>query len=189
MREVIEIRWHGRGGQGAVTAAKLLAEAALREGKHIQAFPEYGPERTGAPVKSFNRISTKPILRHCHVTNPQIVAVLDPTLIDVVDVAGGIPPGGAIIVNTSLSPAELKNKLDCGDIKVFTVDATKISIDKLGRNIPNTPMIGALVKVSGVIKLESLVEAFKDDFGAKLNTQALEGNIAAIRAAHDEVKN
>lgn len=189
MQEVIEIRWHGRGGQGAVTAAKLLAEAALREGKYIQAFPEYGPERTGAPVKSFNRISTKPIFRHCHVTNPHIVAVLDPTLLEVVDVAGGIPAGGSIIINTSLSPAELREKLERDDIKIFTVDATKISIDKLGRNIPNTPMIGALVKAAGVIKLESLIDTFREEFGAKLNTQALEGNVAAIRVAYDEVTN
>ena len=151
MKDLVEIRWHGRGGQGAKTAALLLGDAALASGKYIQAFPEYGPERMGAPVASFNRISPKPILLHSGVTNPDIVVVLDPTLIESVNVTEGMNEGGVLIVNTERAPKDVKS--DCSvipGIKVFTVDASRISIDCIGKEIPNTPMLGALIKAPGI---------------------------------------
>ncbi|MFH1361929.1 MAG: 2-oxoacid:acceptor oxidoreductase family protein, partial [bacterium] len=147
--EIVEIRWHGRGGQGAKTAALLFADAALSLGKYIQAFPEYGPERMGAPVQSFNRLSDQPITIHCSMTSPQIVVVLDPTLLATVDVAGGLPKDGSLIVNTSKSPQEIRQEINLKEAKVFTIDASSIAKDKIGRDIPNTPMLGALTKVSG----------------------------------------
>lgn len=187
-KSLIEIRWHGRGGQGAVTASKILAESAILEGKYIQAFPEFGPERTGAPVKSFNRISTEPIYRHCAVTSPNYVAVLDPTLLEVIDVTEGLEPGAKVIINTGLSPKEVKNKLTRQDVDVYTVDATAVSIAKLGRNIPNTPMLGALVKITGIIKLESVLENFKEKYAKKFKPEVFQGNLEAIQMAYDEVK-
>ncbi|MBD3262125.1 MAG: pyruvate synthase [Candidatus Altiarchaeales archaeon] len=188
MRKMKEICFHGRGGQGAVTAAKVFAEGALAEGKHIQSFPEYGPERMGAPVRSFTRISDKEITVHSHVTNPEIVAVLDPTLLDVVNVCEGVPDGGLVVVNTPEEPAKIKDKIQAENKKVYTVDATKISIDNLGRNIPNTPMLGALVKVAGLISLDSLIENFKHEYGAKFSEKVIEGNVAAMKQAFEEVK-
>ena len=144
MKDLVEIRWHGRGGQGAKTAALLLADAALASGKYIQAFPEYGPERMGAPVASFNRISTEPIYLHSGVLSPRIVIVLDPTLVDSIDVTEGVPQDGTILVNTEKAPADIKKALGItGSIKVYTVDASKISTETIGRDIPNTPMLGA----------------------------------------------
>ncbi|MFA6610188.1 MAG: 2-oxoacid:acceptor oxidoreductase family protein, partial [Candidatus Omnitrophota bacterium] len=140
MKDMIEIRWHGRGGQGAKTAALLLADAALSSGKYVQAFPEYGPERMGAPVASFDRISTKPILLHSGVLNPDVVLVLDPTLIEAVDVTEGMSDGGVIVVNTEKTPEQIKSELKIsGSIKVFVVDASTISKETIGREIPNTP--------------------------------------------------
>ena len=128
MKELMEIRWHGRGGQGAKTAALLFADAALEQGKYIQAFPEYGPERMGAPVAAFNRMSSKPILLHSGVTDPDVVIVLDPTLMDSVDVTEGLPQNGTILVNTEKSPSDIKKELKvAGDIRVFAVDASTIS--------------------------------------------------------------
>jgi len=187
MSGILEIRWHGRGGQGAVTAAKLLAGSALREGKHIQAFPEYGPERTGAPVKSFTRISDSPIRTHSQVTAPKVSIVLDPTLLEVVDVAEGLPEDGVLIINTTEKPANIRKQLGLNKGKIFTVDATAISIENIGRNIPNTPMMGALIKATGVIKLDTLLDDFKEKFSSKFRKEVLEGNVNAIKKAYEEV--
>jgi len=191
MKDLIEIRWHGRGGQGAKTAALLLADAALASGKYIQAFPEYGPERMGAPVASFNRLSSEPILLHSGVTNPDIVIVLDPTLIDTVDVTEGMPENGVIIINTDKPPAEVKKGLNvAGGIKVFTVDASTISKETIGREIPNTPMLGALIKATRILDFKEMMEDTRKKLEKKFKSkpEIIEGNIKAIERAYNEVK-
>jgi len=191
MKDLVEIRWHGRGGQGAKTAALLLADAALASGKYIQAFPEYGPERMGAPVASFNRISSSPILLHSGVTEPVIVVVLDPTLIESVDVTEGIPENGCIIINTNKSPSDIKNDLKItSKIKVFTIDASTISKETIGRDIPNTPMLGALIKATGILDFKEMMEDTKKKLQKKFKTkpEVVEGNIKAIERAYNEVK-
>ena len=190
MDHTVEIRWHGRGGQGAKTAALLFGEAALSLGKYIQAFPEYGPERMGAPVASFNRLSDKPITLHCAITNPQMVVVLDPTLMATVDVTAGLPEDGKLIVNTSFSPLEIRKQLNLKGRKVFTVDASKISKEAIGREIPNTPMLGALAKVSGLLELEPLLADMEKKLKAKFASkpEIIAGNLAAIKRAYEEVK-
>ncbi|MFH1282696.1 MAG: 2-oxoacid:acceptor oxidoreductase family protein [bacterium] len=189
-KEVLEIRWHGRGGQGAKTAALLLADAVLSIGKHVQAFPEYGPERMGAPVQSYNRISDKPILLHCGITSPDIVVVLDPSLTDVVDVVQGLKPNGMILVNTEKTAREMKEKLKIKDQQLFTVNASQISKETIGRDIPNTPMLGALVKVSGMVEQESFINDTKTKLEKKFRSkpEIIEGNIKAIERAFEEVK-
>lgn len=190
MAKLTEIRWHGRGGQGAKTVALLLGDAALSEGKYIQAFPEYGPERTGAPVQSFNRISDEPITIHCHAKNPDVVVVLDPTLIGPVDVTAGLAPDGVVIVNTGLTAAEMKKKLNLDGRKLYTLDASTISKETIGRDIPNTPMLGALVKVTGILRHETLVEDTKKKLEKKFRNkpEVIEGNIKAIERAYNEVQ-
>ncbi len=188
--KIFEIRWHGRGGQGAKTAALLFGDAALSTGKYIQAFPEYGPERMGAPVQSFNRISSEPIRLHSGIENPDVVLVLDVTLTGQVDVTKGIDPEkGVLIVNTPLSAEEIKKKLNYGG-RVCTVDASAIAIDTIGKNIPNTPMIGALVRVSGVLGLDELLEDTKKKLEKKFRNrpEVIEGNMEAIKRAYNEVK-
>jgi pyruvate ferredoxin oxidoreductase gamma subunit len=185
---MIEIRWHGRGGQGAVTAAKILAEAALDKGRHIQAFPEYGAERRGAPVKSFTRISDEPIVIHSPIHTPDAVAVLDASLLDSVDVAEGLPQDGTVVVNTADDPGEVRRRLRLKGRKVFTVDATQISIDCLGKPMPNTPMIGAIMRATGILPLEGVIDGFRSKFSEKLRSEMVEGNIKAIERAYEEVK-
>lgn len=189
MDSTVEIRWHGRGGQGAKTAALLFGEAALSLGKNIQAFPEYGPERMGAPVASFNRISSQPITLHCSITEPSIVIVLDPTLMDSVDVTAGLPADGKIIVNTKQCPADIRKQLKLKGAKVFTVDASGISKETIGRDIPNTPMMGALVKASGLLPIDSMIkdteEKLKKKFASK--PEVIKGNLEAIKRAYNEV--
>lgn len=191
MKDLIEIRWHGRGGQGAKTAALLLGDAALASGKYIQAFPEYGPERMGAPVASFNRLSSKPILVHSGVTNPDVVVVLDPTLMESVNVTEGVPDGGTILVNTNKAPQDIKQELGVkGDIKVFTVDASTISKETIGREIPNTPMLGALIKATGILNFKEMLEDTKAKLEKKFKSkpEVIEGNLKAIERAYNEVK-
>ena len=191
MKDLVEIRWHGRGGQGAKTAALLLADAALASGKYIQAFPEYGPERMGAPVTSFDRISSKPILLHSGVTNPDIVAVLDPTLVDTEDVDEGMRDGGVIIINTDKSPGDMRKELKVsGSIKVFTVNASGISKETIGRDIPNTPMLGALVKASGILDFKDMLEDTRKKLEKKFKSkpEVIEGNLKAIERAYNEVR-
>jgi pyruvate ferredoxin oxidoreductase gamma subunit len=190
MGEIIEIRWHGRGGQGAKTAALLLADAALGEGKHIQAFPEYGPERMGAPVQAFNRISEEPIRLHCQVTNPSIVVVLDTTLAGTVDVVAGLPEDGIILFNTAEEPAAIRKRLSIKGLKVFTVDASGIAKEKIGRDVPNTPMMGALIKVTGLLDFDRMLEDNKKKLTKKFRNkpEVIAGNIEAIETAYQEVK-
>ena len=191
MKDLIEIRWHGRGGQGAKTAALLFGDAALASGKFIQAFPEYGPERMGAPVASFNRISSKPILIHSGVANPDIVIVLDPTLTESVDVTEGMPDDGVIIINTNKTPEEIRKELNIkGRIKVFTVDASTISKETIGREIPNTPMLGALIKATGILPYKDMLEDTKGKLEKKFKSkpEVIAGNLKAIERAYSEVK-
>ncbi len=191
MKDLLEIRWHGRGGQGAKTAALLLADAALASGKYIQAFPEYGPERMGAPVASFNRIASGPIYLHSGVSNPKVVVVLDPTLVDSVDITEGVPQDGTIIINTEKSPADIKQALGItGSIKVYTIDASTISKETIGRDIPNTPMLGALIKATGMLDFKEMIEDTKKKLEKKFKTkpEVVAGNLKAIERAYNEVR-
>jgi pyruvate ferredoxin oxidoreductase gamma subunit len=188
MSKITEIRWHGRGGQGAKTASLLLAESALEEGKYIQGFPEYGPERMGAPMQSFTRISQAPISLHSHVRTPDAVVVLDSTLLDTVDVTLGLPEKGVILVNSPETPQAMRKKLGLNKGKVFTVDATSISLEILGKNLPNTPMLGALIKVTSLLNLDTVASSIKHKFGKKFSSRIIEGNIEAIKKAYEEVK-
>lgn len=188
MPDLLEIRWHGRGGQGAVTAAKLLAQSVLSQGKYFQAFPEYGPERMGAPIQAFNRVSPEPINLRCSVTQPNIVIVLDPTLLFAVDVTEGISEDGVLLINTSQTPAEVRKQLNISGRRIFTVDASQIALDCIGKPIPNTPMLGALLKASGLMKLKDLTDHLRDVFGKKFSSQIVEGNVKAVERAYEEVK-
>ena len=187
-KEMLEIRWHGRGGQGAVTASKVLADSALAEGKQIQAFPEYGSERQGAPIKAFTRISDKPITVHSQVTNPDMVVVLDPTLLKVVDVTEGLIEDGKLVVNTTLSAADLRTKMGVIGREIYTIDATGIALKNLGKAIPNTPMIGALIKATGLLDINGVTEDFRKKFANKFREDIIEGNVNAILEAYNEVK-
>lgn len=188
-KDILEIRWHGRGGQGAKTAALLFGDAALDSGMFIQAFPEYGPERMGAPVASFNRLSKNPIRLHSSISKPDIVAVLDPTLIGKVNVVEGLPNDGKIIVNTMLSPKEIREKIGFEGGKVFTVDASGISKTEIGREIPNTPMLGALLKVTGLMDFEKTMKGIEAKLKKKFKSkpEIVDGNLKAIRRAYEEV--
>jgi pyruvate ferredoxin oxidoreductase gamma subunit len=183
-----EIRWHGRGGQGAVTAAKMVAEVALGQQKFFQAFPEYGPERSGAPIVAFTRISDAPIQIFSGVEHPQIVAVLDPTLLTIVDVTKGAPDDAIVLVNSDLPPAKLREKSKMEGRRLYTVAATKIAVETIGRSIPNTPMVGALVRIAGLFPLESVVEFMRAEFGKKFPPKVVEGNVAALTRAYEEVQ-
>ena len=186
--DLTEIRWHGRGGQGAKTAATMVAEAALDEGKFSQGFPEYGPERMGAPIRGYTRIAQVPIRLHCPITAPDVVVVLDPTLLTSANCASGLKPDGAIIVNTPETPADIRAKLGVTHGKVYTVDATTIAIEEIGRPIPNTPMIGALVKVSGAMKLDTIFHDIEKKFLKKLGERGVQGNCKAVQRAYQEVQ-
>ncbi|MFC2061032.1 2-oxoacid:acceptor oxidoreductase family protein [Elusimicrobiota bacterium] len=189
MKKITEVRFHGRGGQGAKTASLLLGKAALEAGKYIQAFPEYGPERTGAPMKSYTRISDDEIRIHSGVTSPDIVVVVDPTLLDSVNVMEGLIEDGKIIVNTEKSPSEIREKINPGkNQKVFTVDATRIALDTLGRPVMNVPMLGALVKVTEIVDLEVLKSLIEKYFKSKLSQKGVQGNLDGIKKACEEVK-
>lgn len=191
MKELTEVRWHGRGGQGAKTAALLFADAALAQGRYIQAFPEYGPERMGAPVTAFDRISSKPILLHSAVLNPDVVVVLDPTLIDTVDVLDGLQEGGAIIINTEKPASDVAKALNVAKgIKVFTIDASKISKETIGRDIPNTPMLGAMIKATGILDFKDMLDDTKTKLEKKFKSkpEVIDGNLKAIERAYNEVK-
>jgi len=187
MSGLTEIRWHGRAGQGVVTAGEVLAEAALEEGKYFQAFPDYGPERMGAPIRSFTRISDRPIDLHCQIQAPDVVVIVDPTIIGVVAVTEGLKPEGVVVVNSSESPAVLRKKLKLTGGKVFSLDATRVALDTIGRGIPNTPMLGALVKATGLVKLESVITLTRERLGEKLRADVVEANVKAIERAYNEV--
>ena len=189
MSNVVEIRWHGRGGQGAKTASELLAEAAFNTGKYVQGFPEYGPERMGAPITAYNRISDNKIRIHSNIYEPNYVVVVDETLLECVDVTAGLKEDGAIIVNTSKSPDEIRPALAGYKGKVCTIDARTISVDCLGRYFPNTPTLAAVVKVSGIMNDEDFINDMKATFSNKFASkpQVIEGNINALKRAITEV--
>ena len=190
MDNLIEIRWHGRGGQGAKTASLLLADAAFNTGKYIQGFPEYGPERMGAPITAYNRISSNPITIHSNIYEPDYVVVVDDTLLETVDVTSGLKETGAIVINTTKSPDYLRNALKGYKGDIYTIDARKISEEALGRYFPNTPMLAAIVKVSGIMTDEALLAdmqgSFKHKFAKK--PEVIEGNMKALELALKEVK-
>jgi len=189
MSNLIEIRWHGRGGQGAKTASLLLADAAFNTGKYIQGFPEYGPERMGAPITAYNRISDEPITIHSNIYEPDFVVVVDDTLLECVDVTSGLKEDGAIIINTTKSLDEIKPLLKGYSGKICTIDARKVSIETIGKYFPNTPMLAAVVKVSKVMDeqvfLDDMVGSFKHKFAKK--PEVIDGNIKAIERALKEV--
>jgi len=185
MNDLIEIRWHGRGGQGAVTASEILAEAALHEGKYFQAFPDYGAERMGAPIRAYTRIGSSPIRQHHLITEPNAVVVLDPTLIGVVDVTEGLDEKGILVVNTSQSPAELRQRLRFHKGRVYTIDATRVALDTMKRNITNTPMIGALLKALQVVSKDVVREEIRHRFNTRVNADVAKANVAAFDKAYE----
>lgn len=186
----VEIRWHGRGGQGAKTACLLLADVAFSSGKQVQGFPEYGPERMGAPITAYNRISDGQNRVHSNIYNPDYVVVVDETLLHSVDVTAGLSEDGAIIINSSKEPAELRKLLGGYKGRVCTVDAEKISVATLGKNFPNTPMLAATVKVSKVVEndkfLQDMESSFRHKFASKPNV--IQGNMEALKLSMEEVK-
>ncbi len=190
MNNLIEIRWHGRGGQGAKTASLLLADAAFNTGKYIQGFPEYGPERMGAPITAYNRISDEPITVHSNIYYPDYVVVVDDTLLDSVDVTAGLKEDGAIVINSTLENSALKEKLKGYSGAIYKIDARKISMETLGRYFPNTPMLAAIVKVSKVMPeeafLEDMIGSFKHKFAKK--PDVIDGNMKALQMALKEVE-
>lgn len=189
MSDLIEIRWHGRGGQGAKTASLLLADAAFNTGKYIQGFPEYGPERMGAPITAYNRISDTPITIHSNIYEPDYVVVVDDTLLETVDVTSGLKTSGAIVINTTKSEDYLKKVLKGYQGGIYTIDARKVSMETLGKYFPNTPMLAAIVKVSKIMSdkdfLEDMKGSFKHKFAKK--PEVIEGNMKALEMALQDV--
>jgi pyruvate ferredoxin oxidoreductase gamma subunit len=187
--QLTEIRWHARAGQGAVTAAKLVAETALELDRYIQAMPEYGPERMGAPIQAFTRISADPIEIHNNIEFPDVVVVLDETLLPIVDVTSGLAEDGVLIVNTCSSPELVREALHVHDgAKVACVDASGISQDTLKRDMPNTPMIGALASLTGLFTLDQVSAHLAKTFGKKFSQDVIDANVAAVTRAYSEVQ-
>lgn len=184
MSQVQEIRWHGRGGQGAWTASELLAKAAILEAKHVQSFPEFGPERMGAPLAAYTRISNEPIKLHCSIYNPNVAVVLDPTLLKTVKVTNGLTEDGVLVVNTQETPEEMRKKLSIISQKVWTVPATDIAIKILNAPITNTAMLGAATRAASLVNLESIEKVVRERFRQEL----AERNVAVIKEAYKEVK-
>ena len=189
MSNLIEIRWHGRGGQGAKTASLLLADAAFNTGKYIQGFPEYGPERMGAPITAYNRISDEPITVHSNIYEPDYVVVVDDTLLESVNVTAGLKPEGGIVINTTKDGDELRQLLKGYEGAIYKIDARKVSMETLGKYFPNTPMLAAIVKVSGIMTeeafLEDMIGSFKHKFAKK--PEVIDGNMKALEMALKEV--
>jgi 2-oxoacid:acceptor oxidoreductase gamma subunit (pyruvate/2-ketoisovalerate family) len=185
MKTMVEFRWHGRGGQGAWTASELLARAALDEGKYIQSFPEFGPERMGAPVTAFTRISTQPIRLHCAVYDPDVVVVLDNTLLKTVAVTAGLNRDDDIlIVNSTEEPVKLKETLRISKGKVWTVPATEIALKILGAPITNTALLGCVAKASNIVSMQGIEKTLK----ARFRTDLAERNFAVVKEAYEEAK-
>ncbi len=190
MDKSIEIRWHGRGGQGAKTAALLLADVAFNTGMFVQGFPEYGPERMGAPITAYNRIGDKPIRVHSNIYNPDYVVVVDETLLHSVDVTKGLSKDGAIVINTAQDKKDIIPLLKGYEGKVYTIDAHKVSMETLGKYFPNSPMLAAIVKVADIMDkdvfLSEMEASYKHKFAKK--PEVIEGNMNALRMAFEEVK-
>jgi len=190
MKDLVEIRWHGRGGQGAKTASLLLADAAFNTGKYIQGFPEYGPERMGAPITAYNRISDNPIRIHSNIYEPDYVVVVDDTLLESVDVTAGLKQDGAIVINTTKGKDYLTKVLRNYSGSVYTIDARKVSLETLGKYFPNTPMLAAIVKVANIMEEKDFLEDMKGSFGHKFakKPEVIEGNMKALELALKEVQ-
>lgn len=190
MSNLTEIRWHGRGGQGAKTAALLLADVAFQTGKYVQGFPEYGPERMGAPITAYNRISDTQIRVHSNIYDPQYVVVVDESLLETVDVTKGLKKDGAILVNTERSKEDIIPQLKGYEGKVYTIDAKKVSLATMGKYFPNTPLLAAIVKVTDImdedIFLKEMEASFKHKFATK--PEVIDGNMAALKMAMQEVQ-
>ena len=189
MNKGLEVRWHGRGGQGAMTAALLLADVAFKTGQNVQGFPEYGPERMGAPITAYNRISASKIRVHSNIYTPDYVVVVDETLLSSVDVTAGIKRNGAIIINTPKSREEIAEKLEGYEGRIYTVDARKISEETLGKNFPNSPMLAAIVAVSGVMDRDTFIREMEASYQHKFakKPEVIEGNMNALKMAYDVV--
>lgn len=189
MKDLIEIRWHGRGGQGAKTASLLLADAAFNTGKYIQGFPEYGPERMGAPLTAYNRISNTPIRIHSNIYEPDYVVVVDDSLLECVDVTAGLKEDGAIVINTTKDAEYLFKVLKDYKGSIYTIDARKISLETLGNYFPNTPMLAAIIKVSGIMNDEELIKDMQGSFKHKFTKkpEVIDGNMKALERALKEV--
>ena len=187
---MIEIRWHGRGGQGAKTASLLLADAAFNTGKYIQGFPEYGPERMGAPITAYNRISDTPIRIHSNIYEPDYVVVVDDSLIGAVDLTSGLKDNGAIVINTNEDIDSLRKKLNGFSGKIYTIDASKISLECLKANFPNTAMLAAVVNITKIMSKEELVDNMKDAFSHKFakRPEVIEPNMEALLRGYNEIK-
>ena len=182
-RDPIGIRWHGRGGQGTVTSSKILAEAAKFEDNYFLGLPDYGAERAGAAMRSFTKVSSKPIRALCEIAEPDAVVVLDSTLLDEVNVVAGLKEDGALVINTTESPSDIRAKLGYKG-KIFTVDATSISIENLGRNIPNIAMLGALAQAAELVSRENLVKMIRESLGRKFKEAIVEANVRAFEKAY-----
>ena len=188
MKDLVEIRWHGRGGQGAKTASLLLADAAFNTGKYIQGFPEYGPERMGAPITAYNRISNKPIVIHSNIYEPDYVVVVDESLLETIDVTKGLKREGAVIINSERSKEELRKHLHGYEGAVYTVNAKQISMRTLGKNYPNSPMLAAAVAVSNVMERKAFLQEMRASFQHKFakKPEVIDGNMQALKLAFEE---
>jgi pyruvate ferredoxin oxidoreductase gamma subunit len=186
MSQMTEIRWHGRAGQGVVTAGELLAEAAMKSGKYFQAFPEYGSERMGAPIKSYTRIADEPLEMHCPILEPDVVIVVNPNLLGVVDITEGLKPDGTVVINTGASPQSIRAKLGFQGGTVWCVDATRIAMEELRRDIPSTMMLAVMARATDIASLDSAIEVTKHSLGTRLRPEVVEANVRALKRAYDE---
>ncbi|RPJ08174.1 MAG: pyruvate synthase [Deltaproteobacteria bacterium] len=188
MNETVEIRWHGRGGQGTVTAAKVFADACLSSGRYVQAFPEYGPERAGAPLKAYNRISEKELRKHCPVLQPDIVIVADFTLLDGIDVSAGTYERSAFLINAgNIEATKKKLRLKSGQ-KAYVVDGTRIALCTIGQPLPNSPLVGALAKISGLVEVDIVADDVARSFDKKFPRKIVDGNRNAVKRGWEEVR-
>ncbi|MCD7723480.1 MAG: 2-oxoacid:acceptor oxidoreductase family protein [Clostridiales bacterium] len=190
MKDCVEIRWHGRGGQGAKTAALLLADVAFKTGKYVQGFPEYGPERMGAPITAYNRISPNVIRVHSNIDEPDYVVVVDEGLLESVDVTKGLSEDGAILINTAKSKEEIKKHLKSYSGGIYTIDARRVSVECLGKYFPNTPMLAAIVKITGVMEWGAFIKEMQISFGHKFSSkpEVINGNMNALKKAYNQNK-
>lgn len=189
MKDTVEIRWHGRGGQGAKTAALLLADVAFNTGKYVQGFPEYGPERMGAPITAYNRISADKIRVHSNIYDPDYVVVVDETLLESVDVTKGLNKEGAVVVNTSKSADDIRKHLGGYEGRVYTIDAHRISVAALGKYFPNSPMLAAIVAISGVVDRATFLKEMENSYRHKFakKPEVIEGNMKALKMVLQEL--
>lgn len=187
MREVQNFRWHARAGQGAVTASKTLADVAAADGRFVQAFAEYGAEKRGAPVRAFNRLSAKPIRLYCSIEEPNWIICMDPTLIGPVDIAAGACLDSSFIINSPFDAEWLRSHIEFGMMEFYYLDATSISMDELGRDIPNAAMMGAIVKATGLFEIDKYEEIFGEQLRAHFPKKVAAGNLRAFRRGYEEV--